>query len=98
VPKKSDMSSRYAAAHARREQRHREAPARQYLPLATETATMTETTGGLGSRIRHASSGNSVLTSRLPSIDYSYLRGDLMRTLVLAVILFAVMIVLSFVL
>ncbi len=41
--------------------------------------------------------GDAVLSSRVPAMDYSYLRGDLLRTLVLAVVLFAAMIILSFI-
>ena len=98
MTKKSDMSSRYAAAHARREQRRREVPVREYLPLAEETLHESQTAVGLGSRLRGNSQGSATLTSRLPAIDYSYLRGDLMRTLTIAGSLFVVMIVLSFIL
>jgi hypothetical protein len=97
VTKKSDMSSRYAAAHARREQRRRETPAREYLPLAEETSIHAESAIGLGDRLRGTARGEAVLTSRLPQIDYSHLRADLMRTLFLAVSLFAVMIILAFI-
>jgi hypothetical protein len=102
VTKKSDMASRYAAAHARREQRRREAPVREFLPLADEPLgpaqpTLSGTAPTTGGRMHFPSlRGDAVLTSRLPAMDYSYLRGDLIRTLVLAVILFAVMIILSF--
>jgi hypothetical protein len=92
------MSSRYAAAHARREQRRREITGREYLPLAEEAAVSTQTTSGFAGRLRSQSGGNAVLTSRLPAIDYSYLRGDLIRTGVLAASLFLIMILLSFVL
>jgi hypothetical protein len=96
VTKKADMSSRYAAAHARREQRRREVPTREYLPLAEETAPLPVPSGGLGGRLR-ATSSAPALTSRLPAIDYSYLRADLLRTATLAVSLFAIMVVLSFI-
>jgi hypothetical protein len=97
VTKKSDMSSRYAAAHARREQRKREAPSREYLPLAEDIQIETQGNSGFGDRLRTSGRGTAVLTSRLPAIDYSYLRGDLIRTFVLAGSLFIVMIVLSFI-
>ncbi len=97
MTKRSDMSSRYAAAHARREQRRRESGGREYLPLAEETAVNTQTTGGFAGRLRGQSAGNAVLTSRLPAIDYSYLKGDLIRTAVLTSSLFVIMIVLSFI-
>lgn len=42
--------------------------------------------------------GDAALISRVPAMDYSYLRADLLRTLTLAVVLFAAMIVLSFIL
>jgi hypothetical protein len=96
VTKKADMSSRYAAAHARREQRRREAPTREYLPLAEEAAPQAVPSGGLGGRLRTGGGPSPALTSRLPAIDYSYLRADLIRTATLAVGLFAIMIVLSF--
>ena len=97
MAKKSDMSSRYAAAHARREQRRREVTGREYLPLAEETPTNMQTTTGLGGRLRGQAAGNAVLTSRLPAIDYSYLKGDLRRTAVLMLTLLVIMIVLSMV-
>ena len=97
MSKKSDMSSRYAAAHARREQRRRESTGREYLQLAEEVSTSAPTTSGFAGRLRGPSTGNAVLTSRLPAIDYSYLRGDLVRTAVLAAALFVIMIVLSFI-
>jgi hypothetical protein len=98
VTKRSDMSSRYAAAHARREQRKREISSREYLPLAEESVIQHQSnTGGLGDRLRTSGRGTAVLTSRLPAIDYSYLRSDLIRTFVLAGSLFIVMIALSFV-
>jgi hypothetical protein len=96
VTKKADMSSRYAAAHARREQRRREAPSREYLPLAEEAAPISGPTGGLGGRLR-VNNTAPALTSRLPAIDYGYLRADLLRTATLAISLFVVMIVLSFI-
>jgi hypothetical protein len=97
------MASRYAAAHARREQRRKDAPAREFLPLAEESvphvgggAVAGSTSAG---RLHFPSMrGDTVLTSRLPAMDYSYLRADLLRTLTLAVILFAAMIILSFIL
>lgn len=98
MAKKSDMSSRYAAAHARREQRRRDVTGREYLPLAEEVATNTQTTTGFGGRLRGQSTGNAVLTSRLPAIDYSYLKGDLIRTATLMLTLLVIMIVLSFIL
>jgi hypothetical protein len=98
MTKKADMSSRYAAAHARREQRRRETSVREYLPLAEETHIEAASAVGIGERIRGSTRSTAVLTSRLPAIDYSYLRGDLVRTLSLVVGLFAVMIVLSLVL
>ncbi len=97
MTKRSDMSSRYAAAHARREQRKRETTGREYLPLADEAPTTAQTTSGFAGRLRGTSAGNAVLTSRLPAIDYSYLRGDLLRTATLAASLFVIMIVLSFI-
>ncbi|MGH2391284.1 MAG: hypothetical protein ACRDIE_24075 [Chloroflexota bacterium] len=102
MTKKSDMASRYAAAHARREQRRREAPVREFLPLADEPtgAMQPNATGAAptaGGRVHFPSlRGDAVLTSRVPAMDYSYLRADLLRTLVLAVILFAAMIIISF--
>lgn len=103
MTKKSDMASRYAAAHARREQRRREARVRDFLPLADEpAATVQPNTSGTpaanGGRIHFPSlRGDAALSSRVPAMDYSYLRGDLLRTLVLAVVLFAAMIILSFI-
>jgi hypothetical protein len=91
------MSSRYAAAHARREQRRRESTAREYLPLADEPLNPIQGSTGLGDRLRGGSRGTAVMTSRLPAIDYSYLRADLMRTFILAGSLFIAMIVLSFI-
>jgi hypothetical protein len=41
--------------------------------------------------------GEGALVSRIPAMDYSYLRADLMRTLILAVCLFGAMIILSFI-
>ena|SRR5579885_3176309 len=95
VTKKSDMASRYAAAHARREQRRAGAPARQYLPLAEEAAPQ-EVQGGVRG-IALGRGASPTLVSRLPAIDYGYLRGDLMRTAILAVVLFGGMIILSFI-
>jgi hypothetical protein len=98
------MASRYAAAHARREQRRRDTPVREFLPLADEPVGHSAAgTGGVGStsagRLHFPSMrGEAALTSRLPAMDYSYLRADLMRTLILAVALFAAMIILSFIL
>ena len=97
------MASRYAAAHARREQRRREAPIRDFLPLADEPVGHASVgTGGTATatagRMHFPSlRGDAVLTSRLPAMDYSYLRADLLRTLALAVALFAAMIILSFI-
>jgi hypothetical protein len=97
------MASRYAAAHARREQRRRETPVRDFLPLADEPAATAQpstsgTAAATGARMHFPSlRGDAVLNSRVPAMDYSYLRGDLLRTLVLAVVLFAVMIILSFI-
>jgi hypothetical protein len=103
VTKKSDMASRYAAAHARREQRRKDAPVREFLPLADEPVGHTPGGALAGSaaagRLHFPSMrGDAVLTSRVPAMDYSYLRADLMRTLILAVCLFALMIILSFIL
>ena len=103
MTKKSDMASRYAAAHARREQRRKDAPVREFLPLAEESAGHVPGSALAGSssggRLHFPSlRGDAVLTSRVPAMDYSYLRADLVRTLVLAVILFAAMIILSFIL
>jgi hypothetical protein len=96
------MASRYAAAHARREQRRRETPVREFLPLADEPAATvqpsTSGTAATGARMHFPSlRGDAVLSSRVPAMDYSYLRGDLIRTLILAVVLFAAMIILSFI-
>jgi len=84
------MGSRYAAAHARSEQRRKQAAGRDFLPLATEPSMLTDARpiGGMRGVPTPA-------ISRLPSMDYSYLRGDLTRTAILAVALFAAMIVLS---
>jgi hypothetical protein len=92
------MASRYAAAHARREQRRRQAATRDYLPLAEEhplSASGGQYAGQSGDLGRSA--GAATMTMRVPAIDYSYLRGDLLRTAVLAVLLFAIMIVLALV-
>ncbi|HXT37454.1 MAG TPA: hypothetical protein VN837_17920 [Chloroflexota bacterium] len=102
MTKKSDMASRYAAAHARRDQRRRETTAREFLPLADETdpraASVTAGLPATGGRLHLPSlRGEGVLTSRVPAMDYSYLRADLMRTLILAVCLFGAMIILSFI-
>jgi len=102
VTKKSDMASRYAAAHARRDQRRRETTARDFLPLADEThadtAIVTPGMPATGGRLHLPSlRGDGVLVSRVPVMDYSYLRADLIRTLILAVCLFGAMIVLSFI-
>jgi hypothetical protein len=96
------MASRYAAAHARREQRRRETASREFLPLADEAsapaANLGTATTSVGGRLHLPSlRGDATLTSRIPTMDYSYLRGDLLRTLTLAVILFAAMIILSFI-
>ncbi len=99
MTKKTDMASRYAAAHARREQRRRQATTREYLPLA-ETPTYdeaaTEARSAERGRLQIGRSASPALAARLPVIDYSYLRGDLLRTAVLAVVLFGGMILLSF--
>jgi hypothetical protein len=102
VTKKSDMASRYAAAHARRDQRRRETTAREFLPLADEThphaASVTTGLPAAGGRLHLPSlRGEGALVSRIPAMDYSYLRADLMRTLILAVCLFGAMIILSFI-
>jgi len=95
------MASRYAAAHARRDQRRRETTAREFLPLADETDPRAASAASLpatGGRMHLPSlRGEGVLTSRVPAMDYSYLRADLMRTLILAVCLFGAMIILSFI-
>ncbi len=98
MTKKTDMAARYAAAHARRDQR-RQTGGREYLPLAdVPTVDDAALDGRLRERTR-AQPGRGVspvLAARLPVLDYSYLRGDLIRTAVLAVILFGGMIILSF--
>ena len=91
MPKRTDMGSRYAAAHARSEQRRNQAN-RDFLPLATEPSAATDARPIGGMRGVAATA-----VSRLPNMDYRYLRGDLIRTAVLAAILFAAMILLSFV-
>jgi hypothetical protein len=96
------MASRYAAAHARRDQRRRETTAREFLPLADEThphaASVTTGLPAAGGRLHLPSlRGEGALVSRIPAMDYSYLRADLMRTLILAVCLFGAMIILSFI-
>lgn len=93
MPKKSDMAGRYAAAHARREQRRRQSVAREYLPLPEDRPISTELSTANES-VRPAATA----AMRLPTIDYSYLRGDLLRTAALVVILFAIMIILALVL
>jgi len=97
VSRKTDMAARYAAAHARREQRRGQAPAREYLPLAEEHPDAPISgAGGVAARMAHGlgRSTAGTLTSRLPAIDYTYLRADLIRIATLAVILFAAMIIL----
>lgn len=95
MPKKEDMSSRYAAAHARREQRRRQAGTREYLPLAEDAHGQLTSNAGQGTAVGSSRLGAGTLTSRLPLVDYSYLRADLIRTAVLAIVLFAIMIALS---
>ena len=97
MPKKEDMSSRYAAAHARREQRRRQGATREYLPLAEDLGGHAASSAGPGTAAVSGRMGAGTLTSRLPQMDYSYLRADLIRTAILAVVLFAIMIALSFV-
>ena len=95
MPKRTDMGSRYAAAHARSEQRRKQAAGRDFLPLATEPSMLTDARP-IGARPIGGMRGvPTPAISRLPSMDYSYLRGDLTRTAILAVALFAAMIVLS---
>ena len=95
MPKRTDMGSRYAGAHARSEQRRKQAASREFLPLATEPS-MTLDARPIGARPIGGFRGvPAPAISRLPSMDYSYLRGDLTRTAILAVALFALMIVLS---
>jgi hypothetical protein len=88
------MAGRYAAAHARREQRRRQTASRDYLPLAEDRpiGAADVTAAGVPAR---ASTAAAAL--RLPSVDYSYLRGDLLRTAVLAAILFLIMVILALV-
>jgi hypothetical protein len=89
------MASRYAAAHARREQRRAGATGRQYLPLAEEAAPQEgEMSGRIGPMLGRGPA--PAAASRLPAIDYSYLRSDLMRTAILTACLFGGMIILSF--
>lgn len=98
MTKKTDMASRYAAAHARRDQR-RQTGGREYLPLADMTTVDDATLDGRLRERARVQTGRSVspaLAARLPVLDYSYLRGDLIRTAILAVILFGGMIILSF--
>jgi hypothetical protein len=97
VTKRSDMASRYAAAHARREQRRRQSGGRDYLPLAEHPEEPVLSAAPRPASERAATAGGGSMTLRLPQVNYSYLRGDLIRTAVLAVVLFAVMIILSFV-
>jgi hypothetical protein len=89
------MSSRYAAAHARREQRRRQTGAREYLPLA-DNAQGQDVSLSAGQGAAGVAPRAGAASLRLPSIDYGYLRADLIRTAVLAIVLFAIMIVLSF--
>lgn len=99
MTKKTDMANRYAAAHARREQRRRQVGGREYLPLA-ETPSYDDapldTRQAERGRIQIGRSTSPAIAARLPILDYSYLRGDLLRTAVLAVILFGGIILLSF--
>jgi hypothetical protein len=89
------MAERYAAAHARREQRRRQTATRDYLPLP-EDGPIDPT--GTAAMVEMPRSSVSTAAMRLPSVDYSYLRGDLLRTAVLAAILFAIMIILALIL
>lgn len=91
------MAARYAAAHARRDQRRAGASGRQYLPLAEETARPEIGTEDGRSGLHLGRGTAPALTSRLPAIDYSYLRADLRRIAVLAACLFATLIILSFI-
>lgn len=97
MTKRSDMASRYAAAHARREQRRRQSGGREYLPLAEHPDQPVLNAVSRPASERAATAGAGTAALRLPQVNYSYLRGDLIRTAVLAVVLFAVMVILSFV-
>lgn len=98
MTKRSDMASRYAAAHARREQRRKQGPAREYLPLAEDAGLPIGSLAASAPLVADRGRGATVVAagSRLPGIDYGYLRSDLVRTAILASCLFAIMIVLSF--
>ncbi len=91
------MGSRYAAAHARREQRRAAAPTRDYLPLAEEAAMVEAAASGARGGIGLGRTAAPAVVSRLPAIDYQYLRSDLTRTAILTAILFSGMIILSFI-
>jgi hypothetical protein len=91
------MGSRYAAAHARREQRRAGATAREYLPLAEEAVVPEAGTGGALAGMGLGRGATPAVVSRLPPIDYSYLRGDLRRIAILTAVLFGGMIILSFI-
>jgi hypothetical protein len=94
------MASRYAAAHARREQRRRQVADRDYLPLAETPAYDNAALDGRAverGRLQVGRTAAPAIAARLPVIDYSYLRGDLIRTAVLAIVLFGSMIILSFI-
>ena len=94
MTKRSDMATRYAAAHARREQRRTQATTRNFLPLAEQSSLP----GGSGTEIAgRTSGGGALLSNRSYAADYTYLKRDLIRTGVLMGALFAVMIILSLV-
>ena len=86
------MAGRYAAAHARREQRRSQPGTRDFLPLAetVQHEAVLGATGVTGATINRA-------TARLAPMDYGYLKADLRRIGLLAVSLFALLIVLAFV-
>lgn len=69
--------------------------AREYLPLADDQATPIT---GAPHAVESGRGSIAAPALRLPSVDYGYLRGDLLRTAALAIILFAVMIILALVL
>lgn len=96
MTKKSDMASRYAAAHARRDQRRRQGGGREFLPLAEH---VDDHIAGPRSTVspERGSAATATMEYRGPRLDYSYLKRDLIRTVIMAVILFAVMIILSLV-
>ena len=96
MTKRSDMASRYAAAHARRDQRRRQGAGRDFLPLAEHADDHISGARTFGSE-RSGGVATAAVEYRGPRVDYSYLRHDLIRTALLAVVLFAVMVVLSLV-